>query len=81
MITETGIEVGADGGVALSLDTVLLAGSADTLLADYNNSIHVATAPTFEGLASIKSFDARIGLHLAVALPAPKGAPYSFAYA
>ena len=63
----TGIEVGADGGVALSLDTVLLAGSADTLLADYNNSIHVATAPTVEGLASIESFDACIGLHLAVA--------------
>ena len=63
----TGIEVGADGGVALSLDTVLLAGSAETLLADYNNSIHVATAPTVEGLASIESFDACIGLHLAVA--------------
>jgi ubiquitin len=63
----TGIEVDADGGVALSLDTVLLAGSADTLLADYNNSIHVATAPTVEGLASIESFDACIGLHLAVA--------------
>ena len=63
----TGIEVDADGGVALSLDTVLLAGSADTLLADYNNSIHVATAPTVEGLASIESFYACIGLHLAVA--------------
>ena len=63
----TGIEVDADGGVALSLDTVLSAGSADTLLADYNNTIHVATAPTVEGLASIESFDACIGLHLAVA--------------
>ena len=63
----TGIEVDADGGVALSLDAVLSAGSADTLLADYNNSIHVATAPTVEGLASIESFDACIGLHLAVA--------------
>lgn len=63
----TGIEVDADGGVALSLDTVLSEGNADTLLADYNNSIHVATAPTVEGLASIESFDACIGLHLAVA--------------
>lgn len=63
----TGIEVDADGGVALSLDTVLSEGNADTLLADYNNSIHIATSPTGEGLASIESFDACIGLHLAVA--------------
>ena len=63
----TGIEVDADGGVALSLDTVLSAGSADTLLVDYNNTIHVATDTTVEGLASIESFDACIGQHLAVA--------------
>ena len=63
----TGIEVDADGGVALSLDTVLSEGNADTLLVDYNNTIHVATASTVEGLASIESFDACIGLHLAVA--------------
>ena len=63
----TGIAVDDSGGVALSLNATLLAGSADTLLADYNNSIHVATAPTVEGLASIESFDACIGLHLAVA--------------
>ena len=63
----TGIEVDADGGVALALGAVLSAGSADTLLADYNNTIHVATASTVEGLASIESFNACIGLHLAVA--------------
>jgi ubiquitin len=62
----TGIEVDADGGVALSLDTVLLAGSADTLLADYNNSIHVATAPTVEGLVSVESFDDCTGIRRAM---------------
>ena len=63
----TGIEVDADGGVALSLDAVLSAGSADTLLADYNNTIHVATDTTVPGLASIDSFDGCTGINLAVA--------------
>jgi ubiquitin len=63
----TGIEVDADGGVALSLDAVLSAGSADTLLADYNNTIHVATDTTVPGLASIESFDGCTGINLAVA--------------
>ena len=66
----TGIEVDADGGVALSLDTVLSAGSADTLLADYNNTIHVATDTTVSGLASIESFDGCTGINLAVATSA-----------
>ena len=63
----TGIEVDADGGVALSLDAVLSAGSADTLLADYNNTIHVATDTTVPDLASIESFDGCTGINLAVA--------------
>ena len=63
----TGIAVDDSGGVALSLNATLSAGSADTLQGDYNNTIRVATAPTVEGLASIESFDACIGLHLAVA--------------
>ena len=62
----TGIEVDADGGVALSLDTVLSAGSADTLLADFNNSIHVATALSVDGLVSVESFDDCTGIRRAV---------------
>ena len=63
----TGIAVDDSGGVALSLDAVLSAGSADTLLADYNNTIHVATDTTVPGLASIDSFDGCTGINLAVA--------------
>ena len=63
----TGIEVDADGGVALSLDTVLSEGNADTLLADYNNTIRVATSLSVDGLVSVESFDDCTGIRRAVA--------------
>jgi hypothetical protein len=46
----------AAGGVALSLDATIPTGGTNTLLGDFNNTIHVATSPTVEGLALIQSF-------------------------
>ena len=53
----TGIEIDANGGVALSLDATISTGSTNTLLGDFNNTIHVATSTTVEDLAYIRSFD------------------------
>ena len=62
----TGIAVDDSGGVALSLNATLSAGSADTLLADYNNTIRVATSLSVDGLVSVESFDDCTGIRRAV---------------
>lgn len=63
----TGIAVDDSGGVALSLNATLSAGSADTLQGDYNNTIRVATSLSVDGLVSVESFDDCTGIRRAVA--------------
>ena len=62
----TGIAVDDSGGVALSLNATLSAGSADTLQGDYNNTIRVATSLSVDGLVSVESFDDCTGIRRAV---------------
>jgi ubiquitin len=62
----TGIVVDDSGGVALSLNATLSAGSADTLQGDYNNTIRVATSLSVDGLVSVESFDDCTGIRRAV---------------
>jgi len=62
----TGIAVDDSGGVALSLNATLSAGSADTLQGDYNNTIRVATSLSVDGLVSVESFDDCTGIMRAV---------------
>ena len=61
----TGIEIDPDGGVALSLDALISTGSTNTLLGDFNNTIHVATSQGIEGLALIQSFGDCTGMRQA----------------
>jgi ubiquitin len=61
-----GIAVDDSGGVALSLNATLSAGSADTLQGDYNNTIRVATSLSVDGLVSVESFDDCTGIRRAV---------------
>ena len=63
----TGIAMDDSGGVALSLNATLSAGSADTLQGDYNNTIRVATSLSVDGLVSVESFDDCTGIRRAVA--------------
>ena len=63
----TGIAVDDSGGVALSLNATLSAGSADTLQGDYNSTIRVATSLSVDGLVSVESFDDCTGIRRAVA--------------
>ena len=71
----TGIAVDDSGGVALSLNATLSAGSADTLQGDYNNTIRVATSLSVDGLVSVESFDDCTGIRRAVPTNAVTSAP------
>lgn len=49
----------------LSLDALISTGSTNTLLGDFNNTIHVATSQGIEGLALIQSFGDCTGMRQA----------------